>query len=566
MREALALPVALVLLIPASVMLGVGPTEADATNAGEINHTASQSDNGSDVAFHVSLFLLDGEDDTDEDEEDRGPPEDAGPPDDERGPPEDGGPPDRDERGPPDDDGSPDEESDDDEGDEEDQDRSDDDDGFLGDIFSDDDTDSDEEEDEENEEDRETEEDDEQDETDDDEDGEDEEEDESDSDEDERETEDEEDDENESEVKDTENGDNEEDGDDSDEGDAQFEDDNRATEGDGNNDDEDETTREDEDDRDQDTRVADGGETEDASGERDEREDEDTGTADGDGHVEDSETDDADDVSTTSTTPPPSPTATSTPTATPTSTQTPREAVFEVSMATVSDTEVSAGETVQVALRVENLGDRDGTYEAALTVDGEAVASKSVPVEAGDSAAIVFERRFDNQGEHEITVGGVPLGTVTVTNESETTTVTTPSSDETSTGIEVTEAIAPADWVRDGHETTVRVTVVNNGEQTATRTLTVTIGGQSVVTESVTLQPDERKVVRIGFQPADGTVKVDGVEAGRIEVGETGAVATTDTDRPAEDGGPGTESILAVLVTAVGTLAGAAGHFAKRNQ
>ncbi len=124
--------------------------------------------------------------------------------------------------------------------------------------------------------------------------------------------------------------------------------------------------------------------------------------------------------------------------------------------------------------------------------------------------------------------------------------------------IEVIKATAPADWVRKGHEVTVRATVLNTANRTANRTLTVTVGDQPVATKSVTLQPNERDVVTIGFEAVGGRVGVGGVSAGKFVVGENDRGGKTETDDAAEDDGPGFEFGLTLLVTAVGVFTGAA--------
>lgn len=235
---------------------------------------------------------------------------------------------------------------------------------------------------------------------------------------------------------------------------------------------------------------------------------------------------------------------------------------MDVSVATLSNTLITAGETVQIALRVENAGERDGTFEKDLIVDGEAVGSESVTVEAGRSEAVVFEHRFDEPGEYEIAVGETSLGTLTVTAASDEETATNRGSgaDKRTGSIEVVEATAPADWVREGSETTVRATVVNTANRTINRTLTVTVDEQPVANETVTLQPNERGVVTVEFEAVSGIVAVEGVDAGRIDVSGTRGEVRTDTADTTENTGAGFEIGLGVLFVVAGTLAGAAVH------
>lgn len=206
-----------------------------------------------------------------------------------------------------------------------------------------------------------------------------------------------------------------------------------------------------------------------------------------------------------------------------------------------------------MALQVENAGEQDGTFQADLTMNSETVDSRSVVVGAGETRTIVYEHRLDEPGEYDIAVADTSLGTLTVTAASDNRTVTAGAGDDADeTGpIEVTDATAPADWIKKGYETTVRATVVNTANRTANRTLVVTVDGQPVATETVTLRPKERDVVVIEFEAVDGTVSVAGVDAGRIAVSTRTSDVGTGTDTPAKDAWLGFEHGIAVLVAFV---------------
>jgi hypothetical protein len=227
---------------------------------------------------------------------------------------------------------------------------------------------------------------------------------------------------------------------------------------------------------------------------------------------------------------------------------------------TLKDTEITTGESVQTALQVENTAEQDGTFQAALAVNSETVDRKSVAVEAGESKTVVFEHRLDEPGEYDIAVADTSLGTLTVTAASDDRTVTArPDDDAGGTGpIEVTDVTAPADWIKRGYETTVRATVVNTANRTANRTLMVTVDGQLVATETVTLGPNERDVVAIEFEAVSGTVTVEGVEAGRISVSTGSGDVRTETDVTKEDAGPGFGFGIAALVVVVAVIASVA--------
>jgi hypothetical protein len=277
-----------------------------------------------------------------------------------------------------------------------------------------------------------------------------------------------------------------------------------------------------------------------------------------------------------------------TPTQPPTPDQTdpPEPASFDITLATLSNTSIAAGETATVALRIENDGDRGGTYETDLLVDGDAVASEQTYVAAGAEETLVFERRFEEPGEYAIAVEGASLGTLTVTGGSDNATATavqvnataggvrdnvtaTPRVDRIGEGtgsIDVVDATVPADWVREGFTTTVIATVVNTVNRTANRTLTVTVGDRRVATRNVTLRPNERDVVTLEFEPVSGTVAVEGVDAGRIEVRGTSQNVGTDDDDTAGGAGPGFGLTITVLVVIGAILAAVAGRVGWRRR
>ncbi|MFW6384694.1 MAG: hypothetical protein ACOCY7_01000 [Halodesulfurarchaeum sp.] len=254
------------------------------------------------------------------------------------------------------------------------------------------------------------------------------------------------------------------------------------------------------------------------------------------------------------------PTATTSATATPATTSTksqssaPAEAEFDIAATALNTSTITAGETVLIALEVENTGDRDGPFGTNLIVDDETVDSDTVTVEEGESETVVFEHRFDDPGEYEMAIDDTVIDTLTVTTEVESETATSQTEDAAEGGdtdeaiengeadneehpIEIVDAVVPADEVRTGFETTAKVTVVNRGNRTVNRTLTVTVDGEPVANETVTLTPNEREVVSILFEPAGETasVAVEGIDAGTVVVSESlGETRTVTEDAPDE--------------------------------
>ncbi|MFC4246060.1 CARDB domain-containing protein [Natribaculum luteum] len=95
----------------------------------------------------------------------------------------------------------------------------------------------------------------------------------------------------------------------------------------------------------------------------------------------------------------------------------PPPAEFDVTDATLSDTEIEAGESADVTATVENVGGQLGTFTAELIVDGEVVDEKSVTIGTGTEKTVSFTRQFEEAGEYEIEVSGTSAGTLTVAEE-----------------------------------------------------------------------------------------------------------------------------------------------------
>jgi PGF-CTERM protein len=119
--------------------------------------------------------------------------------------------------------------------------------------------------------------------------------------------------------------------------------------------------------------------------------------------------------------------------------------------------------------------------------------------------------------------------------------------------VEIVESDVPAEQVRMGYETTLRTTLRNPGDRTATRNLTVDVNDETVTEREVTLAPGENATVEIRFQPPErGTVSLEGTEVGEIQL--FGDSQETSTDSETDEDVPGfgvPAAVLALLVTAL---------------
>ncbi|WP_458205807.1 S8 family serine peptidase [Haladaptatus sp. NG-SE-30] len=97
-------------------------------------------------------------------------------------------------------------------------------------------------------------------------------------------------------------------------------------------------------------------------------------------------------------------------------------AAISVADVTLSAEEVPPGEKVTVRATVENTGGSKGTFEVALTLDGETVEKKTVRVAPGKSKTVTFSRTFSEAGTYDVTVNDVSAGSIDVVQADQTTT------------------------------------------------------------------------------------------------------------------------------------------------
>jgi len=259
---------------------------------------------------------------------------------------------------------------------------------------------------------------------------------------------------------------------------------------------------------------------------------------------------------------PPSATATqgpSTPVPSATETSTAANPALEVSNSVITSSTVREGESVTVIVELVNRGERDRQEVVGLRIDGQLVATKGVDIDAGDTGKATFERQFDRPGDHEITVEGTTIGTVTVsTAEDEGSAGTEPTTDRSVLNSEQAEVVAVGglpDWVRDGFNASVELTVVNRGNTTVTETVEVTVDQEPVANETLRVTPGERTTATIEFLATEGTVRVEGIEAGTLSVGDSWT-AVEDSERQATASrGPGFGGASAVAAIVVAVVA-----------
>ncbi|MEF8780206.1 MAG: hypothetical protein V5A46_05980 [Haloferacaceae archaeon] len=136
---------------------------------------------------------------------------------------------------------------------------------------------------------------------------------------------------------------------------------------------------------------------------------------------------------------------------------------------------LAAGETLEVAVEIENAGGTAGEYDLTLAVDGRVEGSRDGRVAANGTTVERFERTFENPGEYGIVVGGERLRVLVR---------------EPATPTVVDLAVTPSELSRGG-SATVAATVRNDGTYPARGTFPVVVDGEPRDSREVFLDASE---------------------------------------------------------------------------
>ena len=82
-----------------------------------------------------------------------------------------------------------------------------------------------------------------------------------------------------------------------------------------------------------------------------------------------------------------------------------KPAEFEVGPITFEPPVVMVGDSVTATALVKNIGDVAGTYTAVLSVDGQEVDSKAIPVDPGSSQEVSFQLSKTTAGSYKLATG-----------------------------------------------------------------------------------------------------------------------------------------------------------------
>lgn len=161
------------------------------------------------------------------------------------------------------------------------------------------------------------------------------------------------------------------------------------------------------------------------------------------------------------------------------------EPPITVTDATVSETEITVEDSIEVTGTLENRGDREGTFYAELRIDGAIVDTEEVTVEAGATESVTFSGSFAEPGEYEVSVNDVEAGMVVVE-------LPPPEFDLVGASVSRT-TVAPGETI----EVAARIT--NVGGQEGTFGAELRINGTTVETRDVVIGAGETSSVRFEY-------------------------------------------------------------------
>ncbi len=187
-------------------------------------------------------------------------------------------------------------------------------------------------------------------------------------------------------------------------------------------------------------------------------------------------------------------------------------AAFQISQLTVAPAEVGPGDTVTISVLVENIGDVSGTLQLEFEIDGEVVASKQVTIDGRGEITVPLEVSRDAAGEYTVSVSGL-TGTFTVV-VIEGPPPPPPPMEESKADIQLSHLTITPARVLAGEEVTIGIVATNEGEEEGSYTVVLTIGGDFVDSQEISLAAGDSETVT--FTVSKDAVGVYSVAVGRF--------------------------------------------------
>lgn len=206
---------------------------------------------------------------------------------------------------------------------------------------------------------------------------------------------------------------------------------------------------------------------------------------------------------------------------------------IEITEATVEPTEIPPGEPVEITATLENSGERDGSFRAALERDGAVIDTSDVAVEAGDSETVQFTRVLDEPGSVSFAVNGTDAGTVTVEESDQSPTEETPTPtdqlDVEEDAFTVTNVTLNESSISPGEVILIEGDVVNRNDSQANFLAELEVDGEVVDTFEVPAVPGGENIpvsfTRRFNESGTYTISISGTESEpELAVGQGGGM------------------------------------------
>ncbi|WP_254861586.1 CARDB domain-containing protein [Halovivax gelatinilyticus] len=203
-----------------------------------------------------------------------------------------------------------------------------------------------------------------------------------------------------------------------------------------------------------------------------------------------------------------------------------------------STTTIQPNESATIVTSVTNTGDA-AAYDVPIefVVDGDVRDVTTVSLEEGETAPVTFAIELVEEADYEAVVASPDDSdstTITVDEDADETpppTLPPAPPDPGEPNLQVTSVDVSPTQIEVGDSVDVTAVVENFGDAAGSTTLSLTVDGEEVATESVSLEADEETTVEFtkAFDEAgEYNLAVDGVDAGTVTV-------ETETEPPDDD-------------------------------
>ncbi|PVX25902.1 MAG: hypothetical protein CW716_07045, partial [Candidatus Bathyarchaeum sp.] len=156
-----------------------------------------------------------------------------------------------------------------------------------------------------------------------------------------------------------------------------------------------------------------------------------------------------------------------------------KPAEFQVTDLAVNPSSAIAGETVEISVKVTNVGEESGTYTVNLKIDGTTKDTKEITLAGQVTDTVDFEVTEENAGTHTVEVGS----------QSETFTIEAPV--EASDKIDLQRVFVNPYEVWVGETVTITVRASNTANEEAVLGARLLVAGEAVATKTATLAAGE---------------------------------------------------------------------------